>query len=286
MIPKRYRIETASAASERHPERNEDAYFTLPDGILGVFDGLGSHPGSERASDYASIYCQGALGHIALTDVASVEHALARALHDADRGLTREFSGSATTRDIATTAILAAILWDEAQRTGVLSMAHAGDCRAHLHREGRIIFSTLDHSLTHMLPLDTQRLIQDEIASKYYVHDVDPDDRSYVWRRSTVTSCLKADYSHKQLRVDTSHVEVYPGDTILLSSDGIHDNLTTDEIAAILTTAAQPAWALVDAAQVRSREPKDVTIVVDGEEREAEYFRPKPDDMTAVTLQI
>jgi serine/threonine protein phosphatase PrpC len=286
MKPKRFRIDTASIASEKHPNRNEDAYFVLPNYVLGVCDGLGGHPGSEHASAYVSAYCQGALGRAALTDIASTEHVLTRTLRDADRGLTREFSGSTATQDIATTAILAALLWDEATETGTLCTTHAGDCRGHLHREGQIIFTTLDHSLTHTLPLDEQRLIQDEIAKEHYVHDVDPYDWPYLWQRNIVTSSLKANYSHKQLRIDTDHVEIRPGDTILLSSDGIHDNLTTDEIASILSTAAHPAFALVDAAQQRSREPREQTIMIDDEEHEVDYFRPKPDDMTAVTLQI
>lgn len=286
MKPKRYRLDAASVASEKHPDRNEDAYFTLQNDILGVCDGLGGHPGSERASAYVSAYCQGALGRAALTDVASTEHMLSRTLRDADRGLTREFSRSTATQDIATTAILAALLWDEATDTGSLCTAHAGDCRVHLHRDGQIIFTTLDHSLTHTLPPDEQRLIQDEIANEHYVHDVDPYDWPYIWQRNVVTSSLKANYSHKQLRIATNHVEIHHGDTVLLSSDGIHDNLTTDEIASILSAAAHPAFALVDAAQVRSREPREQTVVIDGEAHEVNYFRPKPDDMTAVTLRI
>jgi len=285
MVRKQYRIETASMPSEQHPDRNEDAHFALPNGVFGVFDGVGGHPGSEAASSYVSIYCQGALGRISLSDTSSIEDVLSRILQDADRGLTHEYAES-TARSIATTAILAALLWDEESSTGSLYTAHAGDSRAYLHRDGHIIFTTLDHSLTHALPLDEQRLIQDEIAKAHYVHDVDSYYWQYLWQRNIVTSSLKADYSHKRLRIDTNRIDVHAGDTILLTSDGVHDNLTTDEIAAILTAERQPAWALVDAAQVRSREPREVTLIIDEEKHDVTNFRPKPDDMTAVVIRI
>lgn len=286
MRPRRYRFDTASIANEQHPERNEDAYFALPNGIFGVFDGLGGYPGSEHASAYVSAYCQGALGRAALTDITSTEELLTQTLCDADRGLTREYSNSSTLYDIATTAILAALLWDDETHTGTLCTAHAGDCRGYIHRDGQMIFTTLDHSLVRGFPADEQRLIQDEVANEYYEHIVDPYDWPYLWQRNIVTSCLSADYSRKRLSIDTHHQELRPGDTVLLTSDGIHDNLTTDEIAAILTTERHPAFALVDAATQRSREPREQMIDVDGELWEATYFRPKPDDMTAVTLTL
>lgn len=286
MRPMRYRFETASIASERHPDRNEDAYFTLQHGVAGVMDGLGGHPGSEYASAFVSAYCQGALDRVRPKNPSSYGKILSRTLGDADRALSREFSRQTATQDIATTAILAAIRWDESEKTGSLYTAHAGDCRAHLCRDGRIIFTTLDHSLTHTLPLDEQRLIQDEIASEHYVHDVDPYDWPYLWQRNIVTSYLSAGYSHKRLRIDTNHTEIQSGDIILLTSDGVHDNLTTNEIASILVDERNPAFALVDAAVARSREPKEVDIVVDGETHGVNNFRPKQDDMTAVLLKI
>lgn len=282
----RYRIETASMPSEQHPDRNEDAYFVLPQGIIGVLDGLGGHPGSEQASAYASVYCQGALGQLALDHVTSTEEALASALRGADRGLTREFSGSSVTCDIATTAILAAIVWPEGHDVGSLCFGHAGDCRGHLHREGKIIATTLDHSITDRLSSDEQRAVQEEIAHARYRHEVDPYYWPHLWQRNIISSALKANPSHKQLRIDTSHHEVYLGDVVLLTSDGIHDNLTTDEIESILTSSKQPAWDLVDAAQARSREPKYIMHEIDGEEYEFDNFRSKPDDMTAVILYL
>jgi len=284
MNRKPYRVEAASMASEEHPERNEDAYFALPNGIFGVFDGVGSVPGGELASTFASIYCQGALGKAALADVASIEELLSSTLQDIDRGLRREYGKSLATRDIATTALLASLVWDEAREVGTLCTAHAGDSRTYLHRDGRIIFTTLDHS--RVRTLNDQRVVQDEVANTHYVLEVDPYSWPCIYERSLVTSCLSADYSHKQLHIDTNHMGVVPGDTILLSSDGIHDNLTTDEIANILMTARQPAWALVDAAQVRSHETREVTRVIGGTKYKDTYFRPKKDDMTAVVIQI
>lgn len=70
-------------------------------------------------------------------------------------------------------------------------------------------------------------------------------------------------------------ISVKKGDRFLLTSDGIHDNLTTDEIEEVIkksSTPAEIAKNLKDKALARSREPI---------ERE---MRAKPDDMSVVAV--
>jgi len=74
--------------------------------------------------------------------------------------------------------------------------------------------------------------------------------------------------------IHSDQTRIIPGDRILLCSDGIHDNLTNDEIEEIVkqadsTTVAQ---TLVEHALERSRQESSVTM------------RAKPDDMTAVVI--
>jgi protein phosphatase len=75
----------------------------------------------------------------------------------------------------------------------------------------------------------------------------------------------------------TIHVNQIPtaiGDRILLCTDGIHDNLTDDEIETILRNSPRDAAArnLVSHSLHRSREERHVTV------------RAKPDDMSAVVI--
>ncbi len=64
-------------------------------------------------------------------------------------------------------------------------------------------------------------------------------------------------------------------DVILITSDGIHDNLTATEIIEILKANQDPSAvssALIQSAQARSRDEHHV--------------RAKPDDMTALVVAI
>lgn len=77
------------------------------------------------------------------------------------------------------------------------------------------------------------------------------------------------------------------GGLILLTSDGIHDNLTTREIRAQLDTYGVDApQHLVQAAQSRSREERHGHVEIDGEIFEVDYIRPKPDGTTAITRTV
>ncbi|MEO5949785.1 MAG: PP2C family serine/threonine-protein phosphatase, partial [Candidatus Saccharimonas sp.] len=134
--------------------------------------------------------------------------------------------------------------------------------------------------------LEERRDIQQEIAHAYYRHEVDPFYWNYLYQRNIIASHLSSDYSHKRLTVDTLDVPLQRGDTILLTSDGIHDNLTDDEIAEIVANRRDTAQMLVRAAQARSHESHNQVIDTEDGPYEADYFRPKPDDMTAITMHI
>lgn len=86
--------------------------------------------------------------------------------------------------------------------------------------------------------------------------------------------------------VDSFIKPLTSGDKLLVTSDGIHDNLTAAEIGAVLAGSPQAAQALVVNAQKRSREPRNQIRYIDDEPHEALYFRPKPDYMTAVILSV
>jgi serine/threonine protein phosphatase PrpC len=74
--------------------------------------------------------------------------------------------------------------------------------------------------------------------------------------------------------IHIDEIIVHPGDRILLCTDGIHDNLTDDEIEQVLRTSPRNAAArvLVERAILRSHEERSMTV------------RAKPDDMSAIVL--
>ena len=74
--------------------------------------------------------------------------------------------------------------------------------------------------------------------------------------------------------IHIDQVSVFPGDRILLCTDGIHDNLIDEEIEEILRSEPRTSAArqLVERSIERSRQERHVTV------------RAKPDDMSAIVM--
>src|SRR5205823_9102317 len=62
--------------------------------------------------------------------------------------------------------------------------------------------------------------------------------------------------------IHTNQVAIYPGDRILLCTDGIHDNLIDEEIEHILRTGARTTAArlLIEHSIRRSHEERNTTV--------------------------
>jgi protein phosphatase len=95
-------------------------------------------------------------------------------------------------------------------------VAHVGDSRAYLIRDGRIRRLTHDHSL---------------VAQLVERNELDPDSARVDPRRNVVTRCIG--YADT-VEVDvTREAGLARGDTILLCSDGLHGQMPDEEIAEV-----------------------------------------------------
>lgn len=101
-----------SVASELHPERNEDSYFVTKHEAMGVFDGLGGHPGSEYASQLAAEHISQMMEaqHELNISPQAAQEFLTNVLCDTHDMILRE--QQLGRRGIATTAILAQVYRD------------------------------------------------------------------------------------------------------------------------------------------------------------------------------
>jgi len=211
----------------RQRDHNEDNYLVDPKlHLFVVADGMGGHAAGEVASqiavhevsrivrenaDVIDRYSKGAelnarqeilvmLEHAVQTACASIFH---RAQEDSDK------------RGMGTTTSALLICGDRG------FIAHVGDSRIYLLRQGQVHQLTEDHSLINEL-VRRGKIKRDEI------------DRSpYAKYKNAVTRAVGA---YESVEVDTLDFEVLPGDAFLLCSDGLHHYLKEGDVPEILAT--------------------------------------------------
>lgn len=278
-----------SVACERHPERNEDRItIDQHSGLAAVFDGVGGSAAGEIASQTAehAIYLgwkhllkqmqkgQHTPGSFVECDIVNLSEHLRALTLDADERVRTEGAKRAGTDDLATTIALAVLCRAPDQKHHTMVYAHVGDSRVYLLREQEPLKRlTSDDGLL-------ARLVENQIMNGADAHRIDQAmhadqlsdlEFSYFRLRGGITQALGGPLP-PTVHIDQTTIQ--PGDRILLCTDGIHDNLTDDEIEATLrisprTTAAR---LLVEEALIRSRQERSVTL------------RAKPDDMSAVVV--
>ena len=179
---------------------------------------------------------------------------------------------------LGTTAVVAGLFTDpkiRGKERRYIQMAHAGDSRAYIIRNDELLHVSVDHSTHPEFGENIEGEIQKIIANTKYIEDLSGRELLCALDRNLISSCLS---SSGILSIRTDCVYVQTGDIVLLTSDGIHDNLTTDEILEIVQhaiknglSAIELTGLLIKKAQARSGEGS---------------FRSKMDDMTAVVKII
>jgi len=127
-------------------------------------------------------------------------------------------------------------------------VASVGDSRVYLARGERVGQLTSDHNLRNLrieegLPPDA------------------PDNRG---RPDALTAFLGS--ADQNQRVDVALLPVHPGDRILLCSDGVHGQISTNELSRLLTTAGdctETATALVKAADDAGGHDNSTALVIE-----------------------
>ncbi len=230
-------------------ERNEDyvGYAVPTDekrrdrGALFVLaDGMGGH----QAGDVASRAAVEAIKRAYMSgngDRPPVER-LARAVEQANDEV-YQMAARKDTRSGMGTTMVAVVLQGRK-----LCIAHVGDSRAYvLHRDNETFERvTKDHSYV-------QELIDQG--------ELDPEDAEFHPERKVVTRCLGR---HEGVVVDTSEMDLEPGDVVLLCSDGLTRPLTEEVIADTLTRQPldKAALDLLQQATIEGQDDPDNVSVV------------------------
>lgn len=204
-----------------------------------VADGMGGHAGGDVASA------------IALKRIVEADKPYASA-KDAEFAL--------ETALLAANTLVAETVFDHAELTGMgttvsaivrvddkVALAHIGDSRIYLLRDGNFEQVTADHTFVQRL-VDSGRITQEEAA----VHP----------RRSVLMRVLGDVDSSPE--IDTAILDTHPGDRWLLCSDGLSSYVSDDKIAAALTTFtdAKDACNRLVREALDQGAPDNVTIVI------------------------
>ncbi len=237
-------------------KRNEDAYFTLqatlarngetfPFGLFLVADGMGGHKGGELASALtARVVAQAVLREFYLPWLSSefegvtpqrpINEVILEAANEANLAVHRVAPEAGTT---LTCALI--------QGTNAY-IAHVGDSRAYLIRQGRLEQITQDHSLLARL-IELGQISPEEAASH--------PQRNVLYKAVGQGSTLEVDFYLKSLPTNSC---------LLLCSDGLWGFIKEERMAAIVREAATPQDAcqqLVREANVLGGED-NITVVL------------------------
>lgn len=228
-------------------DHNEDNYLAGRT-VFAVADGMGGHAAGEVASEAA-------LGPLRLIDGNSFRDpqaatdALAQAVSQANDVVLDQAAENPELRGMGTTLTTVMV------RGSRMHLAHVGDSRAYLLRQGMLDLLTEDHTLVAQL-VKEGRLTEEQAATH--------PQRSVITRAIGVEAGVQVDTMHDPL-------ELQAGDQVLLCSDGLTGPVSESLIAEILASEPDGDTAcrrLIDAANAGGG-PDNITCVllrVEGDE--------------------
>jgi PPM family protein phosphatase len=219
---------------------NEDSYFCGRT-VFAVADGLGGHQGGEVASA-AAVEPLAALDGREFATPTEAAEALAGAITEANTTILTQAAGDPGLWGMGTTVTAGAVAGEDH-----LQLAHVGDSRAYLLRDGSFDQLTTDHTVVGEL-VRRGRLTPAQAA-------IHPE-------RSILTRAVGLDL---RIPVDIpDRVDLRPGDQVLLCSDGLTEAVPDPDIAEILSN--QPdghaaVRALIDTAN-NNGGPDNITVIL------------------------
>jgi serine/threonine protein phosphatase PrpC len=166
---------------------------------------------------------------------------LSMALERADRAVIKRAESDLRLTGMGTTLTLAYAIGTD------LFVAHAGDSRAYLYRDGQLGQITRDHTLV-------QAMVDEGLLT--------PEDARTHVRRHVVTNVLGG--PGEGVQAEIRKIALMHGDVLLLCSDGLSEPVGDARIAEVLGTESDPETAakrLIELA-LESGGPDNITAVV------------------------
>ncbi len=219
---------------------NQDLPLEAPN-LYAVADGMGGHVGGEVAARVAVETLERAFERTPTAD------GLRKAFSEANAAVWHESQFNTELRGMGTTLTAVALVGGREGRD-VLALANVGDSRAYILSEGEMSQVTADHSLAE------ERMRHGEMTE---------EEAAVHPQRHILTRALGVS---AQVETDMWQLELRTGDRVLLCSDGLTNEVGSDEMAGILREVGDPGEAalrLVEAANQHGGADNITAVVVD-----------------------
>ncbi len=239
---------TWHAAGQSDPglvrSENQDNFSISPDmRMFVVADGMGGTEGGALASKLAveELASFRERSEPNLADPDSLKGWLAKSIACANARVVVTAESSSKTKRMGTT-IVAAVQSDD----GMLHIAHVGDSRAYLVRDGAASLLTNDHSVV-MEMYQRGQLTMSQLQTSPFKH--------------LITRCLGHD---PDVACDYTSLNAQPGDWIILASDGLPAVVDEEQLATIIASSADPKQACSSLVEqtLAGGAPDNVTVLV------------------------
>ena len=218
-----------------------------------VADGIGGHRAGEVAAELA-------VNHISQTvaesDARHPKKILEKAIQEASNSIADHASSTPEQQGMGATCACVWVIGNQ------LYTASVGDTRIYLLREGRVQQLTTDHTW-----------IQEALEKNIITHDYARDHPNIHVIRRYLGSPEPSDVDFRMRLYDSEMdalaegnqgMPLYPGDTLLICSDGLTDLVWNDEIGEIIRTKGNlktAAQGLIDTANQRGGHD-NITVVL------------------------
>ncbi|MBL8047677.1 MAG: serine/threonine-protein phosphatase [Chthonomonas sp.] len=216
---------------------NDEAQLASRGSVFVVCDGMGGHAAGQIASETsAKTFIDAYYQHIG----SDPEEAARSAIHVAQRFILNIQATIPQRRGMGTTLEAVAICQDKA------IIVHVGDSRIYRVRDAKLERVTHDHSWV-------QEMVDGGIMSE--------EAAELHQNRNVLTRCI----GHEQdFRPDVFTLDLVPGDTFLLCSDGVTKCASEERISAIMSGGApsQQAWDLIQVAMMGGGHDNATALIV------------------------
>jgi len=255
---------------------NQDAYFLYKDN-QGIFDGVTGSLG-EIAAQTASDVCKNKMGHLPTItttkqETQQVYAGLRKILKIADKEVYKK--STKLPEPINATALISHLFINhEGQLED--SIANSGDTRVYLLRGDNFVQLTIDDGVIKKENPNNVREIQKKFSNVHYAKlELSQKEQELFRKRNLIISCV----GDGKCKPTLYSMILKEGDILFFSTDGVHDNLTDNELENAIKEG-KSAQEIVMMALERSRKQDKI------ETRKDLKGRAKNDDKTCMIVEI